>query len=180
MHQRPSSSLAPPISRQSHPCNKVAQCVHTADPCNKADVYRTIQRRAEAAGVATKIGCHSERARPHRLPGERRLAGARPTSGRARRRAHGQALRPARRPGLARRGGAHRAVAGRPRRADFGPAGNARCRCETAIRRAGHLHAQPGTCIGGPKASAAGLQGLPYSIVNGFACSRAIVRPELD
>ncbi len=27
------------------------------------DVYRMIQRRAEAAGVATKIGCHSWRAR---------------------------------------------------------------------------------------------------------------------
>ncbi len=27
------------------------------------DIYRMIQRRAEAAGVATKIGCHSWRAR---------------------------------------------------------------------------------------------------------------------
>ena len=27
------------------------------------DVYRIVQRRAEAAGVATKIGCHSWRAR---------------------------------------------------------------------------------------------------------------------
>lgn len=35
----------------------------TARGLAQADVYRMIQRRAEAAGVATKIGCHSWRAR---------------------------------------------------------------------------------------------------------------------
>ena len=35
----------------------------TAQAMAQPDVYRMIQRRAEAAGVATKIGCHSWRAR---------------------------------------------------------------------------------------------------------------------
>jgi len=35
----------------------------TDRPLSQADVYRMIQRRAEAAGVATKLGCHSWRAR---------------------------------------------------------------------------------------------------------------------
>lgn len=35
----------------------------TDKPMSRADVYRMIQRRAEAAGLDTKIGCHSWRAR---------------------------------------------------------------------------------------------------------------------
>ena len=35
----------------------------TDQAMRQPDVYRMIQRRAEAAGVATKIGCHSWRAR---------------------------------------------------------------------------------------------------------------------
>ena len=35
----------------------------TGQTMAQPDVYRMIQRRAEAAGVATKIGCHSWRAR---------------------------------------------------------------------------------------------------------------------
>jgi len=35
----------------------------THQAMTQPDVYRMIQRRAEAAGVATKIGCHSWRAR---------------------------------------------------------------------------------------------------------------------
>lgn len=34
----------------------------TARPMSQADVYRMIRRRAEAAGIATAIGCHSFRA----------------------------------------------------------------------------------------------------------------------
>ena len=35
----------------------------TDQAMSQPDVYRMIQRRAEAAGVATRIGCHSWRAR---------------------------------------------------------------------------------------------------------------------
>ena len=35
----------------------------TVQAMAQPDVYRMIQRRAEAAGVATRIGCHSWRAR---------------------------------------------------------------------------------------------------------------------
>ena len=35
----------------------------TTEPMRQADVYRMIQRRATAAGIATKLGCHSWRAR---------------------------------------------------------------------------------------------------------------------
>jgi site-specific recombinase XerD len=35
----------------------------TDEAMAQPDVYRMIQRHAEAAGVATKIGCHSWRAR---------------------------------------------------------------------------------------------------------------------
>ena len=35
----------------------------TIEPMKQADVYRMIQRRAVAAGIATKLGCHSWRAR---------------------------------------------------------------------------------------------------------------------
>ena len=42
----------------------------TAAAMTQPDVYRMIGRRAEAAGVATRIGCHSWRATGHhRLPG---------------------------------------------------------------------------------------------------------------
>ena len=34
----------------------------TSRPMSQADVYRMIRRRAEAAGIATAIGCHSFRA----------------------------------------------------------------------------------------------------------------------
>ena len=33
------------------------------------DVYRIVQRRAEAAGVATEIGCHNWRLRDRRVAG---------------------------------------------------------------------------------------------------------------
>jgi site-specific recombinase XerD len=37
-------------------------CCSVAQPMRQADVYRMIQRRAENAGIRTKIGCDSFRA----------------------------------------------------------------------------------------------------------------------
>ena len=51
-------------------------------PMTQADVYRMIGRRADAAGIATKIGCHSFRGdRHHRVLAQRRQVGGRATDG---------------------------------------------------------------------------------------------------
>jgi hypothetical protein len=36
----------------------------TARPMRQANVYRMVRRRAKAAGIQTKIGCHTFRAQP--------------------------------------------------------------------------------------------------------------------
>jgi integrase len=44
-------------------CSATGRSVQLSDrPMRQADVYRMIQRRAENAGIRTKIGCHSFRA----------------------------------------------------------------------------------------------------------------------
>lgn len=70
-------------------------------PMSQSDVYRMIGRRAEAADVATKIGCHSFRATGITEYLQRRKAGNGSTDGQSRKLTDDRALRPTQRSGFA-------------------------------------------------------------------------------